>query len=546
MRLCFGTVLPIVMITVGMCIQKSTTQQQQEAALAEEHALEEATPEAEEAPRVPQRLLNLALLNRSCGPRLVAHWAREPSSGRSLAALDSSALAGMRLVVGAGFVASGLNSLSEVMFRVPGACKPSRSVVGFWTSLGGGGGGSGHGSSSSRRDVAIAGMDEDDIVGSSSSGGGGGGGVSGAGWQLPPEASTRQRYLHAVGYSNSGGGGGGSGQCSIAWELTERYTNVGVRHFFPSSVCTPLVIRHYFPQARVVLMLADPIRRAHSQQTQWLHTRCFRDAREAASARRGNRGRLAKGAAPGCERLDASSQLRLELTCVRGCRLRPDSSAEALQKCAMTCGRTLRSALACKSNCPYLSLINSHFALVAPLWLRSFPCEQLLLVDGAAFFAAASGASAASKADRDATTSASPRRRTRLRQRLVGKREPPSSPSPPPPPPPPPPLALTTAPLLSLLRFVGAPTKNGTHASFLLQRYQLGAPGFGTESNPIEPKLLAELEAYFAPFQAQLRKTLAAHRKCAAERLSSAGALSKLQKEGKKPGMQRAALARAG
>ena len=60
-------------------------------------------------------------------------------------------------------------------------------------------------------------------------------------------------------------------------------------------------------------MLADPVARAHAQQTSWLYNRCFRDAREAASAARGSKGRLAKGAAPGCERMDASSQLRLEL-----------------------------------------------------------------------------------------------------------------------------------------------------------------------------------------------------------------------------------------
>ena len=85
--------------------------------------------------------------------------------------------------------------------------------------------------------------------------------------------------------------------------------------------------------------------RAHAQQTQWFQSRCFRDAREAAAAGRGAKGRLAKGAAPGCERLDATVQLRLELGCVRSCRLRVDSSAEALQQCMLACGRVLRAAL---------------------------------------------------------------------------------------------------------------------------------------------------------------------------------------------------------
>jgi hypothetical protein len=52
-----------------------------------------------------------------------------------------------------------------------------------------------------------------------------------------------------------------------------------------------------------------------------------------------------------------------------------------LQQCANTCGRVLRNALSCKANCPYLTLINSHFALVLPLWLRTFPCDHLLLLD---------------------------------------------------------------------------------------------------------------------------------------------------------------------
>ena len=34
-----------------------------------------------------------------------------------------------------------------------------------------------------------------------------------------------------------------------------------------------------------MIMVADPVRRAHAQQTAWLHNRCYRDAREAAKAK---------------------------------------------------------------------------------------------------------------------------------------------------------------------------------------------------------------------------------------------------------------------
>ena len=54
--------------------------------------------------------------------------------------------------------------------------------------------------------------------------------------------------------------------------------------------------RHYFPAARTLLMLADPVQRAHQQQSIWLNNRCYRDAASAAAAREGRPVRLAKGA----------------------------------------------------------------------------------------------------------------------------------------------------------------------------------------------------------------------------------------------------------
>ena len=143
---------------------------------------------------------------------------------------------------GAGFVASGLNSLSSLMARLPGACKPQRGSVGFWTSFGsnGGssssrGGGKGGGGKGEGGGAGAVEADEEEAAAS-------GGGMSSSS-RLPPEGTTRTRYLQSVGFLGSGGGRGGSGGCSVPWELSERYTNVGVRHYNPPSVCTALAIR---------------------------------------------------------------------------------------------------------------------------------------------------------------------------------------------------------------------------------------------------------------------------------------------------------------
>ena len=45
-----------------------------------------------------------------------------------------------------------------------------------------------------------------------------------------------------------------------------------------------------------------------------------------------------------------------------------------------------------QANCPYLSLVNSHYALVLPLWLHALPCDQLLLLEHDTFFAPAPNA----------------------------------------------------------------------------------------------------------------------------------------------------------
>ena len=89
-----------------------------------------------------------------------------------------------------------------------------------------------------------------------------------------------------------------------------------------------------------------------------------------------------------------------------------------------------------------------------------------------------------------------------------------------------------------MLRFVGVTADNASHVAMLQQRYRLPAPSFATSSNPLEPGLQAELDAYFRPFQAHLRKLLAAHKKCFAERTK--------QQQRRKSGVHAAALARAG
>ena len=74
LRFILGTVLPIIMITVGMYIQKTS------------HAgstMSEPDVFAERMPHLPQKLQNLALLNRSCAPQLLAHL---ESGSRSVSA----------------------------------------------------------------------------------------------------------------------------------------------------------------------------------------------------------------------------------------------------------------------------------------------------------------------------------------------------------------------------------------------------------------------------------------------------------------------------
>lgn len=395
----FAVMLPLFTIFATICIQKVALE-----GGASEYSLERQTAQ------------NWVFVNRTCGPLLSRARLPPPPPNSRAAHAEESAI---RLVVGAGFAASGLNSLSSVLQRVPGACKPSRTSLGFWSTLGASSSGNGHG-----RRTEVDDEGDDALLG-----------VAAPAWGLPPEAATRQRYLRDLQLRE--------GQCSVPWEVTERYTSISRGHSSPPAVCTPLAIRHHFPSARVLLMLADPVRRAHAQQTLWLHNRCYRDAREAAKTRpeqllktrHGRKGghssgpstaRKAKGeaaaathpagvarasraphrpgarspsrsalaapsafsaaltpvpalrglagAAAGCELFTAEEQLRLELDCMRGCSLQPDSPVSDLLRCASLCSKALRTALACKVRVPlrpnpavpeHLPLAHAHARSVA-------------------------------------------------------------------------------------------------------------------------------------------------------------------------------------
>ena len=67
--------------------------------------------------------------------------------------------------------------------------------------------------------------------------------------------------------------------------------------------------------------------------------------------------------------------------------------------------------------------------------------------------------------------------------------------------------------LLTTLRFLGVPANNASALS-QLRRFQPPPPSYGIAANPIDAALRRELTEYFAPFQEQLRKQLAAHISC--------------------------------
>ena len=122
-----------------------------------------------------QRMQNLMLLNRSC-----AHVSPVLSSGAA-ASIPYGSNANPQVVIGAGFTATGLSSLSTTMMRLPGACTPPRVSPGFWTSLG-----SAAGHPAAGRGVVAEEEDEGDHE------------LRSPTWRLPSERVTRERYLRSV------------------------------------------------------------------------------------------------------------------------------------------------------------------------------------------------------------------------------------------------------------------------------------------------------------------------------------------------------------
>ncbi|KAL1500560.1 hypothetical protein AB1Y20_013215 [Prymnesium parvum] len=451
-RLLAAVALPLLMIVLTMLIEK-------------EHVADAAAREPRDAREAAaaQSLSNAALLNRTCAPPLLLslRLARAPH-GRARAPLEGAER--LRVLIGAGFPASGLSAVAPLLARLPGACSPARASLGFWTTLGGGT--PPHSAAGRRVDAE----EEEENP------------AAPPAWRLPAKSTTREHYLRDVLRLDER-------KCSVPWEISERYSSIAFRHFSPPAICTPLTIRHYLPSARILLMLAAPVRRAHAQQTAWLHNRCYRDGREAAAAKRGAKYRMAKGAAAGCDRFTAEEQLRLELNCMHFCGLSPSSPMEELLRCATVCSKSLRTALGCKANCPYPSLINSHYALVLSIWLHAFSCDQLLILDQDEFF----GSSAETP------------------HRLVGSAAvsalPPTN---------------ELQPLLAILRLASFSMENATRlAQSPAFHDRPTAPNFGTALNPISASLRRELDAYFEPFQESLRQLLATHRKCFHERFAA-------------------------
>jgi hypothetical protein len=171
--------------------------------------------------------------------------------------------------------------------------------------------------------------------------------------------------------------------CSLAWELSERYLSLsrGSR-----ATCVPFALRQHFPAVRVLLLLDDPVRRALRQHGAWMHNQCLAPKKEKAKGKQGRR--LATRTA--CEAMAPARQLRVELVCLRRCGLHAHSAVGELLRCAADCQKDLRASLGCSArSCPPLLLPASVYALVLPLWLGALPCEQLLLRRRDAFFSEA-------------------------------------------------------------------------------------------------------------------------------------------------------------
>ena len=123
-----AVVLPLMMIFLTMLIEKHEVT---------DAAVKTQPQDGRDANAKTQRLSNLALLNRTCAPRmLLSHALSRSQQGRPRVPADAAE--SQRVLVGAGFPASGLPGLSSIIQHLPGACTPARVSLGFWTTLGAG------------------------------------------------------------------------------------------------------------------------------------------------------------------------------------------------------------------------------------------------------------------------------------------------------------------------------------------------------------------------------------------------------------------------
>ena len=456
-RVAFAVTLPLMMIATTVHIQKLSS----DASMRPSGGDGETVEEIHEA--------NYALLNRTCAGGLVPQHRSLRGGGAALAP-GEPAYTGAKVIIGAGFVASGVTTIASVLqSAVPGACQPPRGGIGkesYWTTL------ATTGTGTPRRKKKGVGRQLNSTRRLA---------------QLPSVPYVRQTYLRGLGWSQTG-------SCQVAWEASDRVASLSRDG---RNLCVPFIIRHYFPAARVVLVLADPVERAVLQQSNWLYNRCWASAHDALRAHddgaKAAKAKRAKNAARGCERFGAQLQLQAELECLRTCELHATPTLEKAMSCASTCSKALHNSFPAEcgvgGSCPYLTLLHSHYSLVLPLWLQALPCDQLLILQ---------------------------------RGQLFEEREVHAAPPPPPVFSPfaraatPPPISEGRRKVGELtLRFLGATAANG---SLDLLQSLPAQSALSAALNPIDARLRRELDEYFEPFEAALEHQLSAHHRCFTER----------------------------
>ena len=215
----------------------------------------------------------------------------------------------------------------------------------------------------------------------------------GAGRQLNSTPSARAAAVGPIRAADVPAWSGWSqtGSCQVAWEASDRVASLSRDG---RNLCVPFIIRHYFPAARVVLVLADPVERAVLQQSNWLYNRCWASARTTRARDDGAKAakpKRAKNAARGCERFGASCEPATSgLECLRTCQLHSTPTLEKAMSCASTCSKALHASFPAEcgvgGSCPYLTLPSSHCSLVRLCGCRHCRGDQLLILQRGQLF----------------------------------------------------------------------------------------------------------------------------------------------------------------